>query len=75
MNSLDEIVLPFFRSMGLEDYLLDPEVSELMITNGLVFVENGRAAHRGRRPRGRRAETSGRCRNHCAVIGDQIDDY
>ena len=38
-TSLDELILPFFRSMGLERYLLDPEVSELMITNGLVFVE------------------------------------
>ncbi len=35
----DELILPFFRSMGLDKYLVDPEVSELMITNGLVFVE------------------------------------
>ncbi len=35
----DDLILPFFRSMGLDKYLLDPEVSELMITNGLVFVE------------------------------------
>lgn len=38
-TSIDELFLPFFRSMGLEAYLLDPEVSEVMITNGLVFVE------------------------------------
>lgn len=25
--------------MGLDAYLLDPDVSELMITNGLVFVD------------------------------------
>ena len=36
---IDELFLPFFRSMGLDAYLLDPEVSELMITNGFVFVE------------------------------------
>ena len=40
MNDVtQELILPFFRSMGLETYLLDPEVTELMISNGLVFAE------------------------------------
>ncbi len=39
MSCIEELILPFFRSMGLDTYLLDPDVSELMITNGLVFVE------------------------------------
>jgi pilus assembly protein CpaF len=39
VNFIDELILPFFRSMSLDTYLLDPEVSELMITSGLVFVE------------------------------------
>ena len=45
MNCLDELILPFFRAMGLDTYLLDPEVSELMITNGLVFVEKAGKVH------------------------------
>ena len=39
MQAMQELVLPFFRAMGLEEQLLDPEVSELMVTNRLVFIE------------------------------------
>ena len=75
MNSLDEIVLPFFRLLGLEEYLLDPEVTELMVTNSLVFVERA----------GRLIEVEGlvvedrRLRACVEIIaqrvGDYIDDY
>src|SRR5206468_9973732 len=75
MSCLDELILPFFRSMGLDTYLLDPEVSELMITNGLVFVEKagkvteveGIAIHERKLRAG--VEIIGQS------IGDQIDDY
>ena len=75
MNSIDDLILPFFRSLELDRYLLDPEVSELMITNGLVFVEKA----------GRITEIEGipiderRLRAGVEIIGhslgDQIDDY
>jgi len=75
MNSLEDLILPFFRSMGLDACLLDPEVSELMITNGLVFVEKA----------GKIREIEGipvdeRKLRACVEIigqsiGDQIDDY
>ena len=55
---LGRLILPFFRSMGLDDYLLDPEVSELMITNGLVFVEKaGQGSSRSKASR----STSANC--------------
>jgi len=71
----EELILPFFRSMGLDKYLLDPEVSELMITNGLVFVEcAGKISEvEGIRIDERKlragVEIIGRS------IGDEIDDY
>ena len=75
MNCIDELILPFFRSMSLDGYLLDPEVSELMITNGLVFVEKA----------GRIEEIEGilleerKLRAGIEVIGqgigDNIDEY
>lgn len=75
MNSLDDIVLPFFRLLGLEDYLRDPDVTELMVTNSLVFVERA----------GRLLEVEGlvvddRRLRACVEIvaqrvGDYIDDY
>ena len=75
MSCLDELILPFFRSMGLDVYLLDPEVSELMITNGLVFIEKA----------GRVREIEGividerKLRAGIEIIGqsigDQIDEY
>ena len=75
MNCTDELILPFFRSMGLDTYLLDPEVSELMITSGLVFVEWA----------GKMTEVEGiriderKLRAGVEIIGqslgDQIDDY
>jgi pilus assembly protein CpaF len=75
MSCTEELILPFFRSMGLDGYLLDPEVSELMITNGLVFVECA----------GQITEVDGifiderKLRAGVEVIGqsigDQIDDY
>ena len=71
----EELILPFFRSMGLDGYLLDPEVSELMITNGLVFVERA----------GKITEIEGiqiderKLRAGVEIIGrsigDEIDDY
>ena len=71
----EELILPFFRSMGLDSYLLDPEVSELMITNGLVFVERA----------GKISEVEGiriderKLRAGVEIIGrsigDEIDDY
>ena len=74
-DTTQELILPFFRSMGLDGYLLDPEVSELMITNGLVFVDRG----------GKLVEIEGiqieerKLRAGVEVIGqsigDQIDDY
>jgi pilus assembly protein CpaF len=75
MSCIDELILPFFRSMGLDRYLIDPEVSELMITNGLVFVECA----------GTVTEIEGiqiderKLRAGVEIIGqsigDQIDDY
>jgi Flp pilus assembly CpaF family ATPase len=75
VNCIDELILPFFRSMSLDTYLLDPEVSELMITNGLVFVERA----------GKMTEVEGiriderKLRAGVEIIGqsigDQIDDY
>jgi pilus assembly protein CpaF len=75
MDCLDELILPFFRAMGLDTYLQDPEVSELMITNGLVFVEK---AGKVREIEG--VEINERRLRACVEIigqsiGDQIDDY
>jgi pilus assembly protein CpaF len=75
MNCIEELILPFFRSMGLDTYLLDPEVSELMITNGLVFVEK---AGKIREVEGIRIDER-KLRAGVEIIGqsigDQIDDY
>lgn len=75
MSCIEELILPFFRSMGLDTYLVDPEVSELMITNGLVFVERA----------GKISEIDGieiderKLRAGVEIIGqsigDQIDEY
>ncbi len=75
MNVTQELILPFFASMGLDSYLLDPEVSEVMITNGLVFVDRS----------GKLVEVEDvqiedrKLRAGVEVIGqsigDQIDDY
>ncbi len=71
----DELILPFFRSMGLDKYLLDPEVSELMITNGLVFVEyagkvtEAEGVQIDERKLRAGVEIIGRS------IGDEIDEY
>ena len=76
MNDVtQELILPFFESMGLDKYLLDPDVSEVMITNGLVFVDRA----------GKLEEIDGikiddrKLRAGVEVIGqsigDQIDDY
>ena len=75
MKGIQDLILPFFRSMGLDTYLLDPEVSELMISNGLVFVEKA----------GKIEEVVGiqiderMLRAGIEIIGqsigDQIDDY
>ena len=75
MSDAENLILPFFRSMGLDQYLLDPDVSELMITNGLVFVEYaGKVTEvEGIRIDERKVragvEVIGRS------IGDEIDDY
>ncbi|HEX4166652.1 MAG TPA: ATPase, T2SS/T4P/T4SS family [Bryobacteraceae bacterium] len=75
MNCIEELVLPFFRSMGLDAYLLDPDVSELMITNGLVFVEE---AGKIREVGGIRIDER-KLRAGVEIIGqsigDQIDEY
>jgi pilus assembly protein CpaF len=75
VNVTQELILPFFASMGLDSYLLDPEVSEVMITNGLVFVDRS----------GKLVEVEDvqiedrKLRAGVEVIGqsigDQIDDY
>jgi pilus assembly protein CpaF len=75
VNVTQELILPFFASMGLDSYLLDPEVSEVMITNGLVFVDR----------EGKLVEVEDvqieerKLRAGVEVIGqsigDQIDDY
>jgi pilus assembly protein CpaF len=76
MNDVtQELILPFFQSMGLDGYLLDPEVSEVMITNGLVFLDRA----------GKLVEVEDvqiedrKLRAGVEVIGqsigDQIDDY
>ena len=61
-------------SMGLEEYLLDPEVSELMVNNGLAFIDKG----------GELIEVPVRIDNYKLMaaieiigqqIGDQIDEY
>ena len=73
-NVTDELIRPLFRSMGLEEYLLDPEVSELMVNNGLAFIDKG----------GELIEVSVRIDNYKLMaaieiigqqIGDQIDEY
>jgi pilus assembly protein CpaF len=43
MNPTQDILLPYFRAMGLEQFLLDPDVSEIMITAGRAFVEKNGA--------------------------------
>jgi pilus assembly protein CpaF len=75
VKGIEDLILPFFRSMGLDRFLLDPEVSELMITNGLVFVEKD----------GQLKEVEGIEIDERVLragveiigqsIGDQIDDY
>jgi len=70
-----ELILPLFQSMGLDRYLLDPEISEVMISNGLVFVDRA----------GQLVEIEGiqindrKLRAGVEVIGqsigDLIDDY
>ncbi len=76
MNDVTQgLILPLFQSMGLDTYLLDPEVSEVMISNGLVFVDRA----------GKLVEIDGIQINErklrAAVevigqsIGDLIDDY
>src|SRR3569833_3143208 len=71
----NELILPYFRSMGLDGYLLDPDISELMITNGRVFVEYaGKVTEIPDLPIEERTlraglEVIGR------RIGDEIDDY
>jgi len=75
MKGIQDLILPFFRSMDLDRFLLDPEVSELMITNGLVFIDKA----------GKIEEISGiqiderKLRAGVEIIGqsigDQIDDY
>lgn len=39
MTVTEELVLPLFAGMGLDSYLLDPEVSELMVNNDLAFID------------------------------------
>ena len=75
MQSINDLVLPFFRSMGLDGQLLDPEVSELMVTNGLVFVEKaGRITEvQCERMEERRLRSCVEIIGHS--IGDQIDEY
>jgi len=75
MDCLDQLILPFFRAMGLDTYLMDSEVSELMITNGLVFVEKAGKVHEIEG-----VEINERRLRACVEIigqsiGDQIDDY
>jgi Flp pilus assembly CpaF family ATPase len=74
MNVTDELIRPLFRAMGLEEYLLDPEVSELMVNNGLAFIDKG----------GELMEIPVRMDNYKLMaaievigqsIGDQIDEY
>jgi pilus assembly protein CpaF len=74
MNVTDELIRPLFRAMGLEEYLLDPEVSELMVNNGLAFIDKG----------GELIEIPVRIDNYKLMaaievigqsIGDQIDEY
>jgi Flp pilus assembly CpaF family ATPase len=75
MNYREELILPFFRSMGLDAHLLDPEVSEIMITNGRVFIEKAGKIHEiegitmDERKLRAGVEIIGQS------IGDQIDDY
>ena len=75
MSDAENLILPFFRSMGLDQYLLDPDVSELMITNGLVFVEYAgiltevEGIRIDERKLRAGVEVIGRS------IGDEIDDY
>lgn len=69
------LILPTLRSMGLDTYLFDKEVSEIMITNGKVFIDRA----------GKLIEIEGlvideRKLQACiAIIGqslhDHIDDY
>jgi len=73
-NVTDELIRPLFRSMGLEEYLLDPEVSELMVNNGLAFIDKGGAlieipVRIDNRKLASAIEIIGQS------IGDQIDEY
>jgi pilus assembly protein CpaF len=71
----EELILPLFAGMGLDKHLLDPEVSELMVNNGLAFIDKQGAV----------VELPGihiEARKLQAVIeivaqgiGDHIDDY
>lgn len=75
MSCIEELILPFFRSMGLDTYLLDPEVSEVMITNGLVFLETAGTMREveGIQIDERKLRAGIEIIGHS--IGDQIDDY
>lgn len=75
MNCLEELIIPFFRSMGLEIHLLDPDVTELMITSGLVFVEKaGKLLEiEGARIEERRLMAAVEIIGQS--LGDQIDGY
>jgi pilus assembly protein CpaF len=73
-NVTEELIRPLFRSMGLEEYLLDPEVSELMVNNGLAFIDKC----------GELLEIPVKIDNYKLMaaievigqsIGDQIDEY
>lgn len=61
--------------MGLDTYLLDPDVSELMITNGLVFLETAGTMREveGIQIDERKLRAGIEFIGHS--IGDQIDDY
>ncbi len=75
MNCIEELILPFFRSMGLDGYLLDPEVSELMITNGLVFLEKAGTMREVEDIQIDERKLRAGIEIIGQSIGDQIDDY
>jgi pilus assembly protein CpaF len=72
---LEELILPFFRAMGLDAYVADPHVSELMITAGRVFIERS-----GSMTEIEGARITDRQLRACVEIigqsvGDDINDY
>jgi pilus assembly protein CpaF len=75
MTCIDELIIPFFRSMKLDTFLTDPEVSEIMITNGLVFIERGGAMIEIEGPRIEERRLRAAIEVIGQSIGDQIDDY